>query len=165
MTLRYAEGDFTCQECGSTRLEYDEALRGGFLSGFFSSFGVAPSGFGFPGLVRITRGFPFRRRGGFPAAGQRILLPHVWHCPRLLGLFGAQRYRRGSRVQVPGFQFRGSGSGFQFGRAVVVFFLSGTRTRFCFLETDFVQEEHVDVSVFETQTKQGVKAYEVLGLS
>ena len=44
-------------------------------------------------------------------------------------------------------------------------FLSGTRTRFCFLATDFFQDEHVEVSVFETQTKQGVRAYEVLGLS
>ncbi|CAE7934676.1 unnamed protein product [Symbiodinium necroappetens] len=71
MTLRYAEGDFVCQECGSTRMEYDEALRGGFLSG--------------------TANFD---------------------CWDPLGLSA----------------------------------------------TD--EEEHVDVSVFETQTKQGVKAYE-----
>ena len=166
MALRYAEGDFVCQECGSTRMEYDEALRGGFLSGFFSSFGVAPSGSGFPRL-RITRGFPFTRRvgvGGFLAAGQQILLPHgtVHDCWDPLGLSAID--------EVHGFRFWDFSSGvrvlvFSSGVPLLLFVRSGTRTRFCFLETDFVQEEHVDVSVFETQTKQGVKAYEVLGLS
>ncbi|CAE7819562.1 unnamed protein product, partial [Symbiodinium microadriaticum] len=62
----------------------------------------------------------------------------------------------GSGFLVPGFGFWFSVRGCR-----CCFFLrSGTRTRFCFLETDFFQEEHVDVSVFETQTKQGVKAYE-----
>ena len=103
MTLRYAEGDFVCQECGSTRMEYDEALRGGFLSGFFSSFGVAPSGSGFPRL-RITRGFPFTRRvgvGGFPAAGQQILIAGTpW------GSALPTRYTgSGSGFLVPGFGF------------------------------------------------------------
>ena len=72
--------------------------------------------------------------------------------------------------EVHGFRFRVFSSGVRvlvFSSGVPLFFsfLSGTRTRFCCLETDFAQEEHVDVSVFETQTKQGVKAYEVLGLS
>ncbi|CAE7222211.1 unnamed protein product [Symbiodinium microadriaticum] len=25
MTMRYAEGDFVCQECGSSRMEYDDS--------------------------------------------------------------------------------------------------------------------------------------------
>ena len=106
-------------------MEYDEALRMGSFSRFFSSFGVAPSGSGSPRL-RITRGFPFTRRvgvGGFPAAGQQILLPRLWHCPRLLGPLGLSAIDEvhGFRFRV--FCFRGSGSGSQFGGAVVAFFL------------------------------------------
>ena len=105
-------------------MEYDEALRGGFLSGFFSSFGVAPSGSGFPRL-RITRGFPFTRRVGVRgvpcsrtanSAASAVALSTIAGTP--WGSALSTRFTgSGSGILV-----QGSGSGFQFGGAVVVFF-------------------------------------------
>ena len=65
MTLRYTIGDYLCSECGSDRLEYDQAARGGLLQ-----CSSVPSGFlllvlVFPAWDRERASF-YREGGGLP---------------------------------------------------------------------------------------------------
>ena len=111
MTLRYTEGDFMCRECGSTRLEYDEAPRVGsfrvlqFLRG--CSFW-----FWFPRLG-ITRLFHSTGRGGEnPQQDNKLCCltcGTVHDCWDPLGLSSIDEVR-GFRFRV--FSSGGSGSSF-----------------------------------------------------
>ena len=121
-----------CQECGSSRMEYDEALRMGSFSGFFSSFGVAHD--------RVS----FREKGGSGGSSLQqdskfccMSCGTVHDCFDPLGLSAIDEVQGfGFRVVTSGVRVLVSSSGV----SLLLFgFLSGTRTRFCFLATPSVR--------------------------
>ena len=129
MTLRYAEGFFACKECGSTRLEFDEALRGGLLQG-----SSVPSGSLLPVLVSPAWD---HERVSFHGKGGGV--------PRRTNSF-ASRVARSTIAGIPwgsaaSTRFAGSGSGF-FVRGFG-FWLSVRRCRCCFFCFPFGDQERV----------------------
>ena len=102
MTLRYAESDFACKECGSTRLEYDEALRGGLLQGSSVPSGSLLPVLAFPGLGS-REGFLPREGGDSPQDNKFCCLTcgTVHDCWDPLGLSSIDEVR-GFGFSVPG---------------------------------------------------------------